>query len=156
MPSGRGPWPSVAGVAGRHLQGNRAAGAADVGRERARRRRIDEEIVGLADANLLVQCRPGTPLALYFAALGMDKVEFVRSIAVSFIVYKLAQLAAVGWAGFMTAERLGLSAAAAAIALASFGLGLAVQDRMSQRAFNRAVRWFLAVLGVFLVYRGLA
>ena len=60
------------------------------------------------------------------------------------------------WAGFMTAERLGLSLAAAAIALASFGLGLAVQDRMSQRAFNRAVLWFLAVLGVFLVYRGLA
>ena len=99
---------------------------------------------------------PGTPLALYFAALGMDKVEFVRSIAVSFIVYKLAQLVAVVWAGFMTAERLGLSLAAAAIALASFGLGLAVQDRMSQRAFNRAVLWFLAVLGVFLVYRGLA
>ena len=53
----------------------------------------------------------------------------------------------------MTAERLGLSLAAAA--LASFGLGLAVQDRMSQRAFNRAVLWFLAVLGVFLVYRAL-
>jgi uncharacterized membrane protein YfcA len=97
----------------------------------------------------------GTPLALYFAALGMDKVEFVRSIAVSFIVYKLAQLVAVVWAGLMTVERLGLSLAAVAIALGSFALGLAVQDRMSQRAFNRAVLCFLAVLGVFLVYRAL-
>ena len=99
---------------------------------------------------------PGTPLTLYFYALGMDKTTFVRSIAVSFIVYKLAQLVAVVAAGFMTAERLGLSVAATLVGLGAFRLGLAVQDRLSQRAFNQVVLWWLGLLGLFLVYRGLA
>jgi uncharacterized protein len=98
---------------------------------------------------------PGTALALYFVALGMDKREFVRSIAFTFLVVKSAQLATLGWYGLfgwhLVLSTLGLTVAA----LAGFGLGVRLQDRLDQRAFNRAVLVFLAALGVWLVVRTL-
>lgn len=98
---------------------------------------------------------PGTALALYFVALGMDKREFVRSIAFTFLVVKAVQLASLGWYGLLgwplVLGSLGLTAAA----LAGFGLGVRVQDRLDQRAFNRGVLVFLATLGAWLVVRTL-
>jgi uncharacterized membrane protein YfcA len=95
----------------------------------------------------------GTPLVLYFYALGLDKADFVRAIALAFIVYKAAQLVAILQAGMMTPALFGLSVLASAVALGGFRLGLAVQDRLNQRAFNRAVLAVLAALGTFLVVR---
>jgi uncharacterized membrane protein YfcA len=98
---------------------------------------------------------PGTALALYFVALGMDKREFVRSIAFTFLIVKAVQLASLGWYGLLgwplVLGSLGLTAAG----LAGFGLGVRVQDRLDQRAFNRGVLVFLATLGVWLVVRTL-
>jgi uncharacterized protein len=98
---------------------------------------------------------PGTALAIYFVALGMDKREFVRSIAFTFLVVKAVQLASLGWYGLLgwplVLGSLGLTAAA----LAGFGLGVRVQDRLDQRAFNRGVLVFLATLGAWLVVRTL-
>lgn len=102
-----------------------------------------------------VTSAPGTALALYFVALGMDKREFVRSIAFTFLIVKAVQLASLGWYGLLgwplVLGSLGLTAAA----LAGFGLGLRVQDRLDQRAFNRGVLVFLATLGAWLVVRTL-
>ena len=98
---------------------------------------------------------PGTPLVLYFYALGMDKVEFVRSISLSFVVYKTTQLLAVTQAGLMTGRLFGLSLFATALGLGAFWCGLRVQDRVAQETFNRVVLGFLAVLGVWLVIRAL-
>lgn len=95
----------------------------------------------------------GTPLVLYFYALGLAKAEFVRAIAVAFIVYKAAQLVAVIQVGIMTLPLFGLSALATLAALGAFWLGLRVQDRMNQRTFNRVVLTILAALGAFLVFR---
>lgn len=97
----------------------------------------------------------GTPLVIYFYALGLQKADFVRAIALAFIIYKAAQLVAVTQAGIMTVQLFALSVAATAVALAAFWLGLRVQDRMNQRAFNRAILCMLAVLGGLLVFRGL-
>ena len=98
---------------------------------------------------------PGTALAIYFVALGMDKREFVRSIAFTFLVVKAVQLASLGWYGLLgwplVLGSLGLTAAG----LAGFGLGVRVQDRLDQRAFNRGVLVFLATLGAWLVVRTL-
>lgn len=98
---------------------------------------------------------PGTLLALYFVALGMHKREFVRSIAFTFLVVKGAQLLTLAWYGLfgwhLVLGTLGLTAAS----LAGFGLGLRLQDRLDQRAFNRVVLVFLAMLGVWLVARAL-
>ena len=97
---------------------------------------------------------PGTPLVIYFYALGLAKVDFVRAVAVTFALYKLFQLGAVTWYGLMTWPLLGLSAVLTVIALVGFRGGLAIQDRLDQRTFNRAILGYLAVLGVLLVGRG--
>ena len=98
---------------------------------------------------------PGAPLVLYFYALGMSKHEFVSAVAFTFVLYKIVQLGAVTWYGLMTWSVLGASLLLTVAALAGFGLGLRVQDRMSAVAFNRAVLLFLAVLGCWLVLRTL-
>jgi uncharacterized protein len=98
---------------------------------------------------------PGTAIALYFVALGMDKKEFVRSIAFTFLVVKTVQLVTLGWYGLLGWNLLLASLGLAAVALAGFGLGLRLQDRLDQRSFNRAVLVFLAVLGVWLVAKAL-
>jgi uncharacterized membrane protein YfcA len=96
---------------------------------------------------------PGTPLAIYFYALRMDKLEFVRAVACSFLIYKVIQLGAVTWYGFLTWRLLAASVGLTAVALGGFALGLGLQDRLEQRAFNRAVLAFLAALGAWLVLR---
>ena len=98
---------------------------------------------------------PGTPLVIYFYALGLAKDEFVRAVAVTFALYKLFQLGAVTWYGLMTWPLLGLSAVLTVIALVGFRGGLAIQDRLDQRTFNRAILVYLAVLGVVLIARAL-
>jgi uncharacterized protein len=96
---------------------------------------------------------PGTPLVIYFYALGMDKQEFVRSVALSFVTYKLVQLGAVAYYGLLPSALVVASLGLTVVALGGFALGLAVQDRLDQAAFNRAVLAFLAGLGLWLVVR---
>jgi len=96
---------------------------------------------------------PGTPLAVYFYALGMDKREFISAVAFSFIIYKLVQLGAVAYYGLLTWSLLVLSFGLTVAAVAGFAGGLFVQDRLEQRVFNRLVLVFLAGLGLYLVLR---
>lgn len=98
---------------------------------------------------------PGTAIALYFVALGMDKKEFIRSIAFTFLVVKAVQLATLVWYGLLGWHLVLGSVGLSLAALAGFGLGLKLQDRLDQRAFNRAVLVFLALLGVWLVVKAL-
>jgi uncharacterized membrane protein YfcA len=98
---------------------------------------------------------PGTPLVIYFYALGLDKDAFVRAVAVTFALYKLFQLGAVTWYGLITWPLFGLSILLTGVALVGFRFGLAIQDRLDQRAFNRAVLGYLSVLGVVLIGRAL-
>ncbi len=96
---------------------------------------------------------PGTPLVVYFYALGLSKREFVGAVAFTFVLYKLVQLAAVSWYGLMTWTLLGWSLLLTVAALGAFALGLRVQDRLEPRTFNRVVLGFLAVLGAWIVIR---
>jgi hypothetical protein len=98
---------------------------------------------------------PGTPLVIYFHALGLEKHEFVASMAFTFIVYKLVQLGSVVYWGLLPWSLVLTSLALTCVALGGFALGLKVQDRLDQRTFNRAVLGFLAVLGAWLVVRGI-
>jgi uncharacterized protein len=98
---------------------------------------------------------PGTPLVLYFYALGLAKQEFVSAVAYTFVVYKVVQLGAVSWYGLMSVTVLGWSALLTLAALAGFALGLRVQDRLAPPVFNRVVLGFLAVLGLWLLARSL-
>lgn len=96
---------------------------------------------------------PGLPLVIYFYSLRMSKAEFVQSVAVVFVCYKVIQLGAVTWHGLMTWSVLGGSLGLTAVGLGAFRLGLAVQDRLDPATFNRLVLAFLAGLGVWLVVR---
>jgi len=98
---------------------------------------------------------PGTLLAVYFIALGMDKREFVRSVAFSFLIVKAVQLATLAWYGLLSGAIVLASVGLTAAALLGFGLGVRLQDTLDQRTFNRAVLIFLAVLGVWLVMRAI-
>jgi uncharacterized protein len=99
---------------------------------------------------------PGTPMVLYFVALGLDKYEFVRAIAVTFIVVKVVQLGAVIWYGLLDARLLAVSLGFSVVALTGFALGARVQDRLPARIFNRAVLAVLLITGGWLIYRALA
>ena len=99
---------------------------------------------------------PGTPMVLYFVALGLDKYDFVRAVAVTFIVVKVVQLAAVAWYGLLDARLLVVSLAFSVVALAGFAVGARLQDWLPARAFNRAVLAFLVLTGAWLIFRGLA
>jgi len=96
---------------------------------------------------------PGTVLVIFFYALGFSKDEFVRSIALSFVVLKVTQLAAVAHYGLMSWGLFTVSLGLTAVALLGFYAGLRVQDRLDQRRFNRAVLIFLGATGFWLVIR---
>jgi uncharacterized membrane protein YfcA len=98
---------------------------------------------------------PGTPLVLYFHALGLAKQEFIKAVAFTFVLAKTVQLAAVTWYGLMSGPLVVGSLGLTLAALGGFAVGLRVQDRLQPRAFNRAVLVFLALLGAWLVARGL-
>jgi uncharacterized protein len=98
---------------------------------------------------------PGTPMVLYFVALGLDKYEFVRAVALTFIVVKVVQLGAVAWYGFLDLRLLAISLGFTVVALAGFAVGQRLQDWLPARAFNRVVLGVLVVIGLVLVGRSL-
>jgi uncharacterized protein len=93
------------------------------------------------------------PLAPYLYALGLPKTEFVRAIAIAFLVFKLTQLGAVWQAGLMEPRLVALSLGATVIAQVTFQLGLRVQDRIPAALFNRAVLAFLGLVSVAMLVR---
>lgn len=97
----------------------------------------------------------GPPLAMYFQGVGMEKQEFVRSIALVFVTVKVAQLGATGWYGLLTGSLLLVSLGLTAVGLIAFAAGLRLQDWLRERTFQRLVLGFLAVIGAWLVVRGL-
>ncbi len=90
-------------------------------------------------------------MAVYLLSLQLAKFDFVKSIALVFFAFKVAQTAAVwGW-NLFTPARLWLSAAATAFAFAGFGIGLRVQDRINQQTFHRVLLALLTLIGLLLV-----
>jgi len=98
---------------------------------------------------------PGTPLVLYFHALGLAKREYLSAVALTFVTYKVVQLGTVAAYGLLTWPRLGASVVLTIVSLLGFRGGLVVQDRLDQRAFNRATVIFLGLIGVWLVVKSL-
>jgi hypothetical protein len=108
--------------------------------------------VGLAAGILTGVSNTLSPIvAIYMLSLRLGKFDFVKSVALVFFSFKVAQLAAVWRWQLFTPERLWLSAAATAFAFPGFGLGLRVQDRKHQRTFHRVLLVLLVLMGVLLV-----
>lgn len=98
---------------------------------------------------------PGLPLVLYFYALDLGREEFVQSIALSFVAYKLSQLVAISLFGLLTPGVLAASIGVAVLALGAFKAGRMVQARLDTDRFNRIVLRFLALIGLWLITRSL-
>lgn len=98
---------------------------------------------------------PGVALAPYYYALGLPKAEFVRVLATTFLVFKLAQFGAVWQVGLLDRARILAALLASAVSLGLFALGLRAQDRVPQATFNRAVLALLTLVSLAMVYRGL-
>src|SRR2546428_11568678 len=81
---------------------------------------------------------PTLPLILYFYALGMEKDEFVRSIAVTFLAYKLVQLVSLVTVGLLDGRLFGASLALTAGAGGGVSPGLPGEDRPRARAVQPA------------------
>jgi len=96
---------------------------------------------------------PGLPLVMYFYSLRLSKHDFIRSVAFTFVVYKVIQVGAVVWFGLLTWPLLAVSLALTVVALGGFRLGLILQDRLEPVTFNRLVLGFLGALGIWLVVR---
>jgi hypothetical protein len=95
----------------------------------------------------------GPPMVMYFYSLRMEKVEFVRSIALAFLILKVTQLTAVLNWNLLDGPLLARSLLLTALALLGMWGGIMVQDAIPQRVFNRAVLVFLFVSGLGLLWR---
>ena len=96
---------------------------------------------------------PGLPLVMYFYSLRLSKHDFIRSVAFTFVVYKVIQVGTVVWFGLLTWRLLAVSLGLTAVALGGFRLGLLLQDRLEPVTFNGLVLTFLGALGIWLVVR---
>lgn len=94
-------------------------------------------------------------MAIYLLSLQLAKFDFVKSVALVFFAFKVAQTAAVWKWNLLTPARLWLSAATTVFAFAGFGIGLRVQDRINQQAFRRVLLALLTVVGVLLLAKAL-
>ena len=113
-------------------------------------------VVGLAGGVLGgITNVPGTPLVLYFHALGLAKREYLSAVALTFVTYKIVQFGTVAAYGLLTWPRLAASVVLTIVSLLGFRGGLVVQDRLDQGAFNRATVIFLGLIGVWLVVKSL-
>lgn len=98
---------------------------------------------------------PAVVVSPYYYAIGLPKVEFVRALSATFLVFKLAQFGAVWQVGLIDRRVLLPWLAATVVSLAAFRLGLGAQDRIPQAMFNRAVLSLLTVLAVAMLVRAL-
>ncbi len=90
-------------------------------------------------------------MAIYLLSLQLAKFDFVKSIALVFFSFKLAQMAALWKWNLFTPARLRLSVATILFAFAGFGLGLLVQDRIDQRTFGRVLLVLLTGIGLLFL-----
>ena len=97
----------------------------------------------------------GPPTVAYLTALDLPKTEHVRAQGVIYATGAVALFGAHLQSGVLRAETIPLSVLMVAPALIGMALGQAVQDRIDQRAFRRAVLFVLLVAGLNLVRRGL-
>lgn len=98
----------------------------------------------------------GPILAIYLAALGLDKNAFVAAISLTFVAGQLPRIAGYAVLGLFTRERLLLSALMFPSVVVGFAIGAAVRSRISQRTFALALRLMLLVTGVRFILHALS
>ena len=104
---------------------------------------------------LIAVGRNAAALAIYLYNLRLPKKEFIKSIAMIFIITKLSQLLAVSTWNLFNWTTLSLSLGVTLFVLLGFYGGLKTQDRINQQTFSRGLLTLLFVIGLTLVLRAL-
>ncbi len=97
----------------------------------------------------------GPPTVAYLTALDTPKVDQVRLQGAAFGLGAVLLVGAHVQSGILRLETAALSAMMLAPALLGMAVGLAIQDRIDQRAFRRATLLVLLIAGANLIRRAL-
>lgn len=97
----------------------------------------------------------GPPLAIYLYSLGVAKRYFVYLITAVFLVFSGVQMLTFVSLRLYEGDNLVRAVLLLTPTLVGLLLGLVIQDRLNQRAFNRLMLAIVAFNGAILVLRGL-
>ena len=97
-----------------------------------------------------------TPIVLFMHALELSKRDFLVLLNLVLAASTVVQIFSYWTLGLYSAETLRVTGLAGAGVAAGVLIGLALQARVNQRAFNRAVMVVIFVIGLALIVRALA
>lgn len=95
------------------------------------------------------------PVALYLAARGADKQEFVRGTGMLLLAGSIPLLWSYAREGFLTGPNFWLSVALLAPTFAGFALGERIRGHLSESAFRTVLLVFFAVMGLNMLRRAI-
>ena len=95
------------------------------------------------------------PAVPYLQSLGLQRVDLVQAMGVSFTVSTVALGIGLGWNGAFPPAVLAASTLMLVPAIAGMWLGQKLGERMSPELFRKVLLWSLVVLGGQMVLRGL-
>jgi uncharacterized membrane protein YfcA len=98
----------------------------------------------------------GPPLSIYLMPQRLDKAVLVGTSLYFFAVINLVKIVPYTWLGLFDARNLSTSLALAPLAPLGIWAGVRLMRRLSQEVFYRACYAFLVVIGVKLLWDGIA
>ncbi|HEX7002843.1 MAG TPA: sulfite exporter TauE/SafE family protein [Trueperaceae bacterium] len=93
----------------------------------------------------------GPPLTVYLLPRGLDRRQFVGTIAWFFFILNLVKLIPYGWLGLLSVRRLSLALALLPVAWLGAWLGVRLLGALDERLFTRLVTVLLAITGLQLL-----
>ena len=98
----------------------------------------------------------GAPLSMYMLRRGLTRTEFVATTAVFFTIVNYVKLVPYSWLGQFDTGNLTTSLILAPLAPVGIHLGKWIHDRVSDRVFFRIAYASLLIVGIKLMWDGLA
>lgn len=98
----------------------------------------------------------GPPITMYLLRRGIDRTQFVATTVVFFAVLNYIKLVPYAWLGLFDRGTLLTALLLAPLAPLGMGLGIWLHERVTDRVFFRIAYLMLFLVGVKLIYDGLA
>lgn len=98
----------------------------------------------------------GPPISMYLLRRGLDRTSFVGTAVLFFTFVNYVKLVPYAWLGQFDSSNLSTSLVLAPLAPLGIGIGVWLHRRVTDRFFFRVAYGMLFVVGVKLVYDGIA
>lgn len=98
----------------------------------------------------------GPPLSMYLLRRQLDRTAFVATTVVFFAVVNYVKLVPYAWLGQLDAANLHTSLVLAPLAPIGIGMGVWLHNRVSDRLFFQVAYTLLFLVGIKLIYDGVA